>query len=377
VGLPEQRFRPEGDPYRVVIFGPGGLGTVAIWELSRLPEFELVGVRAYSEAKNRRDAGEMIGIDPLGIEVATDPERALAIDSDCVLYTARDMGNRNTDDEIVRILEAGRNVVTPLPYQNAALFRDREFVERLEQACATGSTSFHATGIDPDLITDRVVLSLTGMCTHLEHLTIRETWPANKLDPQLLGIVGFGQPPEEVERSEIAAGVASDVLHSIGRTAERALGVTYERVEERHDYVPTETAIDLGDFPVEAGTVGRVTHSFHGWIEGREHPFFTMQYNWILGWGMLPPGVGPNEYWVAEIEGTPSARMVIDLRASLASDDRFYEIGSVRTDPGYHGTIAPCLQAIPHVCAADPGVVPSFEPPLHWRSDLREPIAVR
>jgi len=361
----------------VVLFGPGGLGTVAIWELSRLDEFELVGVRAYSEAKDGRDAGELIGIDPLGVRATTDLEDALAIECDCVLYTARDMGDRNADDEIVRILEAGRNVVTPLPYQNAALFRDEAFVDRLEAACASGRASFHSTGIDPDLITDRVVLSLTGICTHLEHLRIRETWPANKLDPQLLGIVGFGQLPDQAERSPVAAGVASDVLNSIGRTAEHALGVTYERVEERHDYVPTESAIDVKGFPVEAGTVGRVTHSFHGWIEGRDQPFFTMEYNWILGWGMLPPGVGPNEYWVAEIEGTPSARMVIDLRASLESEDRFYEIGSVRTDPGYHGTIAPCLQAIPHVCAAEPGVTPSFEPPLHWRRDLREPIAVR
>jgi hypothetical protein len=40
------------------------------------------------------------------------------------------MGDRNTDDD--RPHPRGRNdVVTPLPYQNAALFRDAEFVERL------------------------------------------------------------------------------------------------------------------------------------------------------------------------------------------------------------------------------------------------------
>ena len=109
----------------------------------------------------------------------TDLDAALAIDCDCVLYTARDMGNFNTDAELIQLLEAGRNVVTPLPYQNAALFRDGGFAAMLEAACAKGGSTFHATGIDPDLITDRVALALTGMCTELRSLRIRETWPAN------------------------------------------------------------------------------------------------------------------------------------------------------------------------------------------------------
>lgn len=363
-------------PLRIVVFGPGGLGTVAIWELNRLPEFELAGVRAYSDAKGGADAGELIGIGNLGVEVTTDLETALGVDCDCVLYTARDMGDFNTDDELIRILESGRNVVTPLPYQNARLFRDDDFVERLEGACSAGGSTFHATGIDPDLITDRVALALTGICTDLRQLSIRETWPANKLDPELLGIVGFGVSPEEAEASPVASGVSNSVLNAIGRTAEKSLGVSYDRVEESHDFVATPKPIEIRDFPVEAGTVGRVAHRFQGWVDERgEEPFFTMEYNWILGWDMLPDGIGENEYWVIEIDGTPSARMSIDLRASLHGDKRFYEIGNTRTDPGYHGTIAPCLQAVPFVCRAEPGVLPSFEPPLHWRQDLRGLVA--
>src|SRR5262245_24857238 len=35
--------------FKVVVFGPGKMGSVAIWELSRRPEFELAAVRGYSE----------------------------------------------------------------------------------------------------------------------------------------------------------------------------------------------------------------------------------------------------------------------------------------------------------------------------------------
>jgi 2,4-diaminopentanoate dehydrogenase len=358
-------------PYRVMVYGPGGLGTVALYETNRLPEFKLVGVRAYSEKKNGVDAGELLGLAPFGVSATTDPGALTCTDCDCIIYTARDMGDCNTDDEIVGLLEAGRNVVTPLPYHNAHLFREPAFVDRIERACQIGGSTFHATGIDPDIITDRVALALTGICTSLEHLTIRETWPANKLNPALLGIIGFGVSPQQAD-NPVASGISTSVLRAIGRTAEHALGVVYDRVEERHEYVPTPKDIDIKGFPVVAGTVGRVSHSFHGYVDAKgEDPFFTMQYNWVLGHDMLPEGISPGEYWIVELEGTPSARLVIDLRGSLTEHRPYYQIGSVRTDPGYHGTIAPCLQAIPFVVDAGPGILPSFAPPLHWKSDLR------
>jgi 4-hydroxy-tetrahydrodipicolinate reductase len=356
-------------PYRVLVYGPGGLGTVALYETHRLPEFELVGVRAYSAAKDGMDAGELLGLGPWGVRASTDVDVLAGIECDCVLYTARDMGDHNTDGEIVSLLQAGRNVVTPLPYQNAHLFREPGFVERLERACEVGGSTFHATGIDPDIVTGRVALALTGMCTRLDHLTIRETWPANKLDPALLAIVGFGVSPEKAD-NPLAAGISDSVLRSIARSAERSLGVVYDRVEEIHEYLPTPRDIDIPGFPVRAGTVGRVSHSFVGYVKGE--PFFTMQYNWVLGNDLLPPGIEPHERWVVEIEGTPSARLVIDMRGSLAEHRPYYQVGDARTDPGYHGTIAPCLQAIPFVVDAAPGILPSFEPDLHWKSDLRD-----
>ncbi|ORV49054.1 hypothetical protein AWC05_02455 [Mycobacterium florentinum] len=333
----------------------------------------MVGVRAYTKKKNGADAGELLGLEPFGVAVTSDTAALAAIDCDCVVYTARDMGNFNTDDEIIELLETGRNVVTPLPYHNAPLFRAPEFVERLERACRIGGSTFHATGIDPDIITERIALALTGMCTSLQHLTIRETWPANKLDPSLLKIAGFGMSPQDADNPR-ASGIATNVLHSIARTAEHSLGVVYERIEERHEYIPTPNAIDIPGFPVPAGKVGRVTHSIHGFIAAGDNvrPFFTMQYNWVLGRTMLPEGISPTERWVVEIEGSPSARLVVDLRGSLAEHRPYYQIGSLRTDPGYHGTIAPCLQAIPFVVAAEPGILPSFRPPLHWKSDLRD-----
>jgi hypothetical protein len=363
--------RPD-EAYRIVVFGPGKMGSVAIWELSRRREFELVGVRGYSPEKAGRDPGELIGVDPVGVPITTDVDEVLALDCDCVLYTARDMGNNNTDEEILQLLSAGRNVITPIPYNNAALWREPEFNASLAKACADGGSSFHSTGMSPDMISERIALALTGMSSSLETFKIRENWPVAGLDPVLLQAVGIGAPLDEAEKNPVPAIISKNILWSVGRSAERAFAVNFNRSEESHEFLPSPVDVDVHGVTAAEGTVGRVTHRFEGWVDAiGSDPLFTLELNWYLGNENLPEGINPGEYWVVEMEGMPSARMVIDLRTSLADEKRSYEIGNIRTDPGYHATIAACMQAIPHVVASDPGVLPTFDAPLHWKADLR------
>jgi 2,4-diaminopentanoate dehydrogenase len=361
------------DKLRIIVWGPGGLGGVAVWEVARLEALDLVGVRAFSPDKVGKDAGELVGIAPLGVIATDDVASLLALDADCVIYTPRDFGINNADAELLTILEAGHNVVTPLPYHNAVLYRQDGFGEQIAEACAKGGSTFHATGIDPDLISDRVLMAMTGICTDVTSIRLRELWDCYAVPAELLAVVGFGGPVEAAEASPIGPAISTNFLHAIGRTVEKTLGVTYDRVEETHEYLPASTDVAMLYTKVDKGTLGRVVHRFKGWVDSiGPEPFFTMEYHWVVGPTELPDGVAENEYWVAEIEGTPSIRMSIDMRTTLKDNaGRTYDHGSLQSSPGYHGTIAPCLQAIPHVVASGPGVLPSFGPGLTWRADLR------
>lgn len=53
-------------PYRVMVWGPGRLGSICIWETWQSPAFEFVGVRAYSAAKHGIDVGDLLGLPPFG-----------------------------------------------------------------------------------------------------------------------------------------------------------------------------------------------------------------------------------------------------------------------------------------------------------------------
>ncbi|OGB01130.1 MAG: hypothetical protein A3E25_24285 [Burkholderiales bacterium RIFCSPHIGHO2_12_FULL_69_20] len=363
-------------PYKLMVWGPGHMGKLCIWETTQSPAYELVGVRTYSESKNGVDAGELIGIAPLGVKLTTDVDALLKIDCDCIVYTAHDKGNFNCDEEILKLLAAGKNVVTPLPYHEVTRCRDADFVERLQEACRVGRSVFHAGGIDPDLMGDRILLGLTGACADVKSLRLQECWDCSLADEGPLRHAGFAMLPADAEKVQITKSIANNFNRSIVRTTERVLGVTYDRVADSHDYVPTPVDIE-SPFHIPAGTVGRITHRFQGWVDAiGPHPFFTIEVNWHIGCSMLPEGVSPGQYYVASIEGRPSMRMALELKTSLHSDERAYTLGNMTVQPSYVATLMPCMQAIPHICAAEPGVLSAFGPSLHWMSDLRlTPVA--
>ncbi|NIB44075.1 hypothetical protein HBA55_31030 [Pseudomaricurvus alkylphenolicus] len=361
-------------PYRIMVWGPGRMGGICIWEIVHSAAFELVGVRAYSDSKNGKDAGEIIGIEPVGVIASTDVDQLLEIDCDCVVYTAHDEGTYHTDDEILRILASGKNLVTPLPYQNAHLFREAEFVNKLRAACNKGGSVFYAGGIDPDLIPNRILLGLTGGCADVKSIRLQENWDCSEADPGPLKYIGFGLPPEEAEGIKVSQTMAANFTRAIVHTAEKVLGVKYDRVIESHDYIPAP--VDIHEpFLIKAGTVGRITHRMEGFVDRiGETPLFTIEYHWLVGDTMLPEGTEPGQYYVATIEGRPSLKMTLDYSVSNNSDERFFHLGDMKVEPSYLATIVPCMQAIPHVVAAEPGLLPSFDPSLHWMQDLRDSV---
>src|SRR5882757_9521407 len=106
---------------KVAVWGPGSMGVIALRAVIDHPELELVDLVMHSDAKAGRDAGELCGIDPVGVFASQDPDELLTGDADVVVYAAA--GNLRVLEalgDMVRILRAGKNVVScsvvPLAY---------------------------------------------------------------------------------------------------------------------------------------------------------------------------------------------------------------------------------------------------------------------
>ena len=94
--------------FRVVQWTTGNIGTKSVHAIVENSLLELVGCYAWSPDKVGRDVGELCGIEPLGLLATDDVAALIALKPDCVVYNQM---FANVDD-LVRILEAGVNVVT-------------------------------------------------------------------------------------------------------------------------------------------------------------------------------------------------------------------------------------------------------------------------
>jgi hypothetical protein len=192
--------RSEAAVLRVVQWATGAVGRHAVAAMAEHPDLEVVGALVYSDDKAGRDVGEFCGVGPIGVTATKDRDEILALDADCVLYTARgEMDPMGALDDICALLASGKNVVstavTSFIYPASA---GRQVVERLEKSCAEGRTSFHATGIAPGWAAEVLPLTMSGLFCRVDSLVVLELLDYSSYNSadMLFDIMGFGRQPD-------------------------------------------------------------------------------------------------------------------------------------------------------------------------------------
>ena len=156
--------------YRVIQWSTGNVGHHAVRLIANHPDLELVGLWVHSPDKVGRDAGELVGIDRLGVAATNDVDELLALDADCVCYTATaDLRPTEAIDDMARILASGKNVVSSsvVPLCSAAR-RPEHARPRWRRRAPRSGTSCFTSGIDPGWANDLLPLVLTGQCEYID-----------------------------------------------------------------------------------------------------------------------------------------------------------------------------------------------------------------
>jgi len=339
--------------YRVVQWATGNLGRAAVEAIHSHPDLELAGCWVHSPDKAGRDVGEICGIGPIGVAATSSADEAIAIDADCILYSPL-MGQR---PEVLRMLEAGRNVVTPLDY----FYPFGGDVADLEAACRKGGVTLHGTGIHPGGITERFPLMVSALSKDISHVRAEEfsdirTYSAVAV---IRDIMLFGKSPEEARKSPMLAILGHGFQQSLDMVA-AALGVELD-TEKRttHEMAVATAPIDSPIGPLAPGTVAAQRFTWQGTVRGE--PFVTARVNWLMGTGNLEPawGFGPEgERFEVEVTGDPSVKLLFH---GLHPHD--IEAGLER-NPGMVATANHCVSAIPATCAAEPGIRTYLDLPM-------------
>jgi hypothetical protein len=350
-------------PYRVVQWSTGNVGTFALRCILGHPELELVGLWVHGETKDGRDAGELCGLPPTGVRATRDADALLALDADCVCYTATaDLRPFEAIEDVCRILAAGKNVVSssvvPLVHPRSFFPEGRA---KLEDACRAGGTSFFTSGIDPGFANDVLPLTLSGLCERWEQIRVLEIINYATYDqPQVLfETMGFGKPLDHTSLL-LAPGSISFAWGGTIRLLAEGLGVEIESIRERHERRPATRPIRIGERIVEPGTMAALRFEVEGIVGSR--PAIVVEHVTRLDDDLAPEWPRGSGYHVI-IEGTPAMRCVFefaDERGDLA-------VGGVLL------TATRLVNAIPAVCRAEPGLLSALDLPLVTGRGLYRP----
>ncbi len=94
----------------------GHAGTLVLRQLLQRPDVEIGRPPGAQPGENPGgDPGEIVGVNPVGVRATGSfGDEFCALDADCVTYMATEFGREVDDviDEMCRLLESGKNVVT-------------------------------------------------------------------------------------------------------------------------------------------------------------------------------------------------------------------------------------------------------------------------
>ena len=162
---------------RVFQVATGNVGSEMIKRIQRHPDLELVGLHCYSDDKIGRDAGEIVGLAPIGITATGTIDEIIAAHPDCVTFH----GVFPDVDLYESVLEAGINVVTTADWitghhRNANHHHPSKRAESevIEAACRRGNSTFYGTGMNPGLAQILTVAHSTDV-TEIEHVQCTES----------------------------------------------------------------------------------------------------------------------------------------------------------------------------------------------------------
>jgi hypothetical protein len=395
--------------------------------------FHIVGAKVYSAHKDGKDVGELVGIGPIGVRATLSKAEILAMDADCVIVTPQPSAIlEGLDNDVIALLESGKNVVTTAAYHNVAMpnwhnvartptarmraisntngaarttaervglagiraltsvpvfdrFTDRVLrglaettaparatPARLLQACRTGNSSLHGTGVHPTYQVERMLMRMTRALSKVTHVRFIESLDFSLAPEGMWGgleFFGFGRDPADINSDWILAkagdfyygDLTGNVAHALFGTEPRDV-----RVVRSLRGIPAVRDIQVHSTSIKAGTTAVMHMTHRGYIG--DHHFFTNEECWFLGgenayhgdnlpFGRLPPLGG----YTFEITGEPACIRGQSSSAVLRPNAN-HPINTM--------SVRAVLDAVGPVCASTPGIVIDDSRP-HYRHDAR------
>ncbi|KUO75464.1 MAG: dihydrodipicolinate reductase [Clostridia bacterium BRH_c25] len=340
---------------KVIIWGLGAMGGGMADMLLKKKGVEIVG------AVGR---GAKIGksmYDYIKTERGSRPDVKIGALEDVVKENAADVVLMCTDsftrtafDKIKYCLEKKINVISSAEEMAYPKAQEPELTKELDKIAKANGVTVLGTGINPGLMMDLLVVIFTGACEEVEHITARRVNSLSPFGPAVMEEQGIGITVEEFNKGVETGKLAGHVgfAESIGMIAD-AIGWKLSDFKQSMEPIVTEVDRRSQYGFAKAGDVAGCAMKGYGYVDGElkiemDHP---QQIEPQLS------GTETGDYVI--IKGTPNVNMANKPEI-----------------PGGIGTIAMCVNMIPHVINARPGLKTMLDLPVPRAimGDMREMI---
>ena len=341
---------------KIVQWTSGGVARETTRAIVSHPGLELVGMFAYSADKVGCDAGELVGLDRLGINATNDIAQLIALRPNAISYNPL----YPDIDHLVQLLSAGINIITTCSFLTGwgLDYRPDRYGpnarQRIHEAALQGGASIFGTGINPGHVNYQACIA-TAICEQIEHVRVTEAVPDIRpyLGDANIAEFGYGKPldtPGLLERQKNESAVFGDAIELMASILE----IQLDDICFSADYAPASEDIDTPGGLLAKGTIAGVRLKWQGLVDGT--PVLENQQIWIAGskvdgidqW----PGADGHGYSV-DIRGNPN---VYNLTLPIPRGDFSKMTLEDRKALGMRITALPAVNAIPQVCAAAPGI---------------------
>ncbi|MDR3673645.1 MAG: 2,4-diaminopentanoate dehydrogenase [Holophaga sp.] len=335
---------------KVAIWGFGAMGSGMAEVLLRKQGVDIVGVCDVHPDRMGRSIYELLGVPRGGREdviVQGDITQVIRRGSADVVLLATDSYTRKAFDKIKLIVELGINVLTTAEEMAYPKAKEPELAAELDRLAKANGVSILGTGINPGLIMDLLVILMTGACTDVETIKAERVNSLSPFGPAVMEEQGVGLSPEVFRKQSASGHLAGHVgfnesvnmiCDAIGWKLDAPVAQSMEPIISK---VPRRTKY----VDVKPGHVAGCTMKGIGTVGGRRAVEMVH-----------PQQVEP------QLEGTETGDYVVIKGVPNVNLANKPEV------PGGIGTIAMCINMIPQVINARPG--------LHTMIDLPVPRAI-
>ena len=330
---------------RVALWGFGAMGSGIARVLLGKQGVEITGVCDLHPNRVGKSIFELLEIergDQADVLIQEDIDAVLPKGGADVCIVATDSFTRDVYPKLLRVIKSGINVICTAEEMSYPAAKEPKLAAEIDRAAKENGVTVLGTGINPGLMMDLLAICLSGCMTNVEKVTCKRVNSLSPFGPLVMREQGVGLSVKEFEEGVEDGSLAGHVgfAESVGMIA-KALGWEIEYFEQQMSPIITDVDRRSAYGFAKKGNVAGVNmtgQAYHAGEVGIDmiHP---QQIEPELG------GTHTGDY--ITLEGTPPVNMAIKPEVD-----------------GGIGTIAMCVNMIPQVINARPGLKTMIDLPV-------------